>query len=162
MARNYIQGFYKLTKPDKYVGDPTQVIFRSSWERKMFHWCENNPSVIKWGSEIAPIRYWSEVDQKERRYFPDIWLIMQTRSHGKKRVIVEIKPHKETMPPKGPKNNGVKTKAKYLNEAMTYQRNKDKWKAAQAFADKHDMVFMILTEYELGIKQRPKNGNRTT
>lgn len=159
---NYIQGFYKLTRPEKYVGDPKQVIFRSSWERKMFGWCESNPSVLRWGSEIAPIRYYSQIDGKERRYFPDIWMIVQTREGGQQKVIVEIKPHKETIPPKGPKNNGPKTKAKYLREAMTYQRNKDKWKAAEAFAKKYDMKFIIMDEYALGIKKRPKNGNKST
>lgn len=157
---NYVQGFYNVQRPEKYVGDVNNVVFRSSWERKMFIWCENNPSVLKWGSEIAPIVYWSEVDQKQRRYFPDIWLIMKDRDGGKQKVIVEIKPHKETIPPPKPKNNGPKTKAKYLNEAIKYQRNTDKWKAAEAFAKKYGMKFVIMDEYGLGIKKRPKNGRK--
>lgn len=153
---NYHQGYYKLQFPEKYVGDPNQVIYRSSWEKKMFVWCEKNPSVVKWGSEIAPIVYWSEVDGKQRRYFPDIWLIVKTRAGGEQKIIIEIKPYKETQPPAQPKNKGPKAKAKYLNEVVTYQRNQDKWNAAEAFAQKHGMTFMIMTEHDMFKKKNGK------
>ncbi|MFM2010951.1 MAG: hypothetical protein RLZZ479_1342, partial [Bacteroidota bacterium] len=28
----YRQGYYVLNNPDKYIGDPTKIIYRSSWE----------------------------------------------------------------------------------------------------------------------------------
>jgi hypothetical protein len=39
-----------------------------------------------------------------------------------------------------------------LNEVSTYSKNLAKWKAAEAFAMKHGMQFLILTEKDLNIK----------
>lgn len=157
--RKYHQGKYTLTRPEKYAGDPKNVVYRSSWEKKMFIWCENNPSVIAWGSEIHPIMYFSKVDGKMRRYYPDVWLVFRDTDGGQQKVIVEIKPAKECKPPRAPKNpKNVHSKAKYLKEAVTYQKNKDKWDAATDFAKKHGMRFVIMDEYSLGIKKRKKNG----
>lgn len=154
----YHQGKYKLQKPDKYVGDKDNIIYRSSWEKKMFIWCEKNTSVIKWGSEIAAIPYYSSVDSKVRRYYPDIWLIIKNKDGVEEKIIVEIKPDKETKPPLKPKRITQKSKAKYINESITYTRNQDKWKAAKEFANKHGVKFVVMNEYHLGISKR-KNGS---
>ena len=44
-------GKFKITKPQKYKGDPTNVIYRSMWEHNAFKWCENNAQVKSWSSE---------------------------------------------------------------------------------------------------------------
>jgi hypothetical protein len=61
-------------------------------------------------------------------------------------VLVEIKPNKETAPPKF---SGRKTK-RYINEGMTYVKNVNKWKAAQSYAADRGWAFQIWTENELG------------
>ena len=64
---------------------------------------------------------------------------------------VEIKPKKETVPPKKPKRKSKK----YLNEVLTYVKNTDKWTAASEFADAKGWKFQVWTEdtlKNLGIK----------
>lgn len=132
------------TNPEKYIGDYRNIIARSSWEVKMFNWCDRNPQVTKWVSEELVIPYLSPVDNKIHRYFPDIIMEIKDNNGIVTRYVAEIKPFKETIPP----NN--KRKTKYLLEATkTYAVNSSKWKAAEAWCVKNNMVFIILTEKEL-------------
>ena len=66
-------------------------------------------------------------------------------------ILVEIKPKKETLPPKQPKR---KTK-KFLNEVITFSKNQDKWEAADQYAKHKGWKFQVWTEEtlkNLGIK----------
>lgn len=132
--------------PKKYIGDATNIIARSSWEVKMFNWCDNNPQVIKYCSEELIIPYMSPVDKKMHRYFPD--LVMEVEDNNKiiTRYVVEIKPYKETIPPKPSK------KPQQLFEATkTFAVNSAKWAAAEQWCVKNNFKFIILTEKELNI-----------
>ena len=52
MADNkYKQGFYYPKNPNKYVGDVDNIVYRSSWELRVFKWMDDNPSVLEWASE---------------------------------------------------------------------------------------------------------------
>ena len=62
--------------------------------------------------------------------------------------MIEVKPKKQTRPPKTPKR---KTKS-YLYECKTYAVNQAKWKAAVEFCEDRRIKFKIITEDELGIK----------
>jgi hypothetical protein len=66
-------------------------------------------------------------------------------------LLVEIKPKKESQPPKNP---GKKTR-KYITEVMTYAKNISKWEAADAYALDRGWKFEVWTEETLkglGIK----------
>ena len=141
------KGRYKIKKPDKYAGDPTKVVYRSLWERNAFRWCEDNPKVKLWNSEEVVVPYVSTVDKKLHRYFVDLLIQMD----DKKTYLVEIKPKNQTMPPK---KKSRKTK-RYINEALTFSRNQDKWNAADKFAKHNGWQFQVWTEEtlkNLGIK----------
>lgn len=141
------KGKYKVKKPEKYMGDPTKVVYRSLWERQCFKFCEDRSDVIGWNSEEMVIPYICKTDNKPHRYFVDLTIKM---SNGDI-ILVEIKPKKETIPPKNP---GRKTK-KYINEVMTYVKNQSKWEAAHAYAQKRGWKFQVWTEDTLkglGIK----------
>ena len=141
------KGRYTLKKPDKYAGDAKKVIYRSLWERNTFRWCENNPKVKLWNSEEVVVPYVSTVDKKLHRYYVDLLIQME----DKKTYLVEIKPKKETQPPK---KRSRKTK-KYINEQLTYIKNNDKWEAANKFAEHNGWKFQVWTEEtlkNLGIK----------
>lgn len=43
--RQYYQGKYKVKNYQKYKGDPTNVIYRSSWELKFLKYCDDNDNV---------------------------------------------------------------------------------------------------------------------
>lgn len=139
------QGYYQPINQDKYVGNPP-IVYRSSWEKLFMKFLDLNPNVVKWNSEGLEIPYISEVDGLPHRYFPDFVVELINRDGKKMRYIIEIKPYNETLPPKQKKN-----KKTYMNECITYARNASKWDAAQAFASKHNFIFKIITEKELGI-----------
>ena len=108
-------------------------------------WCDNNNNVIKWNSEGFQIPYYSKLDNKNRRYIIDFWV---QYSDGKQ-YLIEIKPEKQTSAPKAPKNKNKKAIHSYLYECYMWGVNKDKWTAAEIFATKKDMTFMIYTEKKL-------------
>jgi hypothetical protein len=132
--------------PEKYIGDADNIIARSSWEVKMFNWCDTNPQVIKYCSEELIIPYMSPVDKKMHKYFPDLVMEVQDNNKITTRYVVEIKPFKETIPPKTSK------KSQQLFEATkTFVVNSAKWAAADQWCVKNNFKFIILTEKELNI-----------
>jgi len=143
-----IKSKYKPSYPQKYQGNPNNIICRSSWERKMCRWCDLNENIISWASEEFSIPYVSPVDNRIHRYYPD-YLIKVKESTGKiKTYVIEVKPKKQTTPPKRPKRQ---TKS-YIYECQMYAVNQAKWKAAKEFCLDNGVEFKIITENELGIK----------
>ena len=141
------KGKYRIKKPEKYAGDTSNVVFRSLWERNAFRWCENNPKVKLWNSEGVVVPYKCSIDNKLHRYFVDLLIEME----NKKIFLVEIKPKNQSMPPK---KKSRKTK-RYINEALTFSRNQDKWNAADKFAKHNGWQFQVWTKEtlkNLGIK----------
>lgn len=126
----------------KYKGDPRKIKYRSLWEKFIFGWLDNHPDIAKWGSETVVIPYFSNADGKKRRYFMDIWC----RFNDGQEFFFEIKPQKETMPPKAPAKMTVAAKKRFINEVYTWNVNCDKWKAAKAAADKMNIKFRLITE----------------
>lgn len=129
--------------PEKYAGDPTNIIMRSSWETKFASWCDKNPSIVKWSSEETVIPYRCPTDERIHRYFVDFKI---TTVAGKT-YLVEVKPSKQTQPPEYP---GRRTQ-RYLVESLTFMKNQAKWKAADEYAKDRGWEFKIITEYELGL-----------
>jgi hypothetical protein len=144
---NYLQGKFEPTNPLKYIGDVSNIKFRSSWEKKFMIWCDNTDAVVKWNSEELVIPYISPVDNRPHRYFVDAVIQVKDKSGKLKMYAVEIKPKKETEIPKTPKRM---SKA-YLKEIATYSVNQAKWKAATEWCESNDMSFTILTEDHLGV-----------
>tara|TARA_B100000427_G_C15470492_1_gene578318 strand:+ start:878 stop:1327 length:450 start_codon:yes stop_codon:yes gene_type:complete len=141
-----IKSLFKPTKPRKYKGDINNIICRSSWEKRFCSWCDLNESIIEWGSEEFWIPYRAP-DGKTRRYFPD-FIIKVKESNGKiKTYVIEVKPSKQTRPPK-PRKNVTKS---YLYECKTYAVNQAKWQAADEWCKDKRIEFKIITEKELGI-----------
>lgn len=155
MARRYAQGKYQLHHPEKYQGDVNEIVYRSSWEFRMSRWLDLNKAVIKWASEELVIPYWSQADNKMRRYFVDYVVQVKGLSGAVKTFLVEVKPYSQTQPPK----RGKKREHTYLKECYDYQVNQDKWTAAREYAKNHGMEFVIFDEYTLGIAKRNKRGN---
>ena len=67
-----------------------------------------SPQVEQWASEEVIILYRSPLDRKVHRYFPDFWV----KFTNKKVVIIEVKPNRETKPPKKREKS-----RKFINEA---------------------------------------------
>jgi hypothetical protein len=129
--------------PEKYTGDPTNIIMRSSWETRFASWCDKNPSVLKWSSEETVIPYRCPTDNRIHRYFVDFKITVSTG----KTYIIEVKPAAQTLPPIYP---GRQTQ-RYITESLTFMKNQAKWDAAIEFARDRNWEFKIITEKELGL-----------
>jgi hypothetical protein len=141
------KGKYQPSYPQKYKGDPTNIIYRSLWERKFMVYCDLNERVLEWGSEEIALPYRSPVDNKVHRYFPDFYIKVKESTGHIKKYLIEIKPKKQTAPPTKPKRQ---TKG-YIYEVYEYAKNQAKWEAAKEFCKDRLWEFKVLTEDELGI-----------
>ena len=142
-----IKSRYKPQYPKKYKGDASNIICRSSWERKFCSWCDSNENILEWGSEEFWIPYRAP-DGKVRRYFPDFIMKVKEQTGEIKTYVIEVKPAKQTRRPK-PRKKVTKS---YLYECKTYEVNQAKWKAAREWCDDRKVEFKIITEKELGIR----------
>jgi hypothetical protein len=68
------KGKYQPSYPQKYKGDPTNIIYRSLWERRFMSYCDLNENILEWGSEEISLGYRSPIDGKIHRYFPDFYI----------------------------------------------------------------------------------------
>ena len=138
---------YYPSFPRKYKGDPTNIIYRSLWERKFMVYCDKNAKILEWGSEEIALPYISPHDSRVHRYFPDFYIKVQENTGKIKRYLIEVKPLKQTVKPKKPKRQ---TKG-YIREAFEYARNQAKWKAAREYCADRMWEFKVITEKELDI-----------
>jgi len=142
------KGKYKPSYPKKYKGDPTNVIYRSLWERKFMVYCDKNENVLEWSSEEIALPYKSPLDNRIHRYFPDFYIKVKEGNKIQK-YLIEIKPKKQV---REPKIQTKKTKS-YIYEVTEYAKNQAKWKSAQEFCEDRQWKFKIMTEDDLGIRQ---------
>ena len=140
------KGIYNLKNPKKYLGDPRKVIWRSTWERKLMRKCDDNSKIIKWASEEIIIPYYNPVKKRKARYYPDFYMELIDKDNNRKKLLIEVKPLKETMPPKYKR----RTKNALIAEAL-WAQNQAKWKAAREFCLDHGWEFQLMTEKELFI-----------
>ena len=134
---------------DKYIGT-YPIVCRSEWERMVCQWLDRNNNVIKWSSENTVIPNYDPVQMKKRRYYPDFFAEMKTKN-GSVKYIIEVKPHKETVPPV---KKGKKTSKTKLFQEATYLTNMAKFKAAEQYCSKLNYKFKVLTEKQLFRKGR--------
>jgi len=132
---------------NKYRGDYTNIVYRSSWECRVMSWLDKNPSVVEWSSESIVIPYHSPVDGRMHRYFPDFFVKVKDKNNKVRTMIIEIKPAAQTKPPQ-PRKRITK---QYINEVTTWGVNEAKWKAAQEYCADRKWEFQILTENDLGL-----------
>ena len=146
------KGKFKPKYPNKYRGDPTNIVYRSLWERKFMTFCDNSSTITNWSSEELAIPQLSPVDKKYHRYFVDFVIEVVEKDGTTQTYLVEIKPHKKCAEP----IKKQKITKKYLQEVVEWQINKSKWAFAEQFAVKRNWKFKIITERELfGGKEQP-------
>lgn len=147
MARNYKQGMFVPKFPQKYAGDHSKVIFRSSWEYHFMRYCDMNENVISWSSEEIVVPYYFDIDGKNHRYFVDFWMKVKKPDGSIETLLIEIKPKGQIIKPKVKKMNKSNEE-----KVLTWLKNQCKWKAAEEFARQRGWTFRVLAEDDLGIK----------
>jgi hypothetical protein len=140
-------GRFVPKNPQKYVGDYTNIIYRSTWEAKVMSWLDKNQDIISWASEELTIPYISPVDGRYHRYFPDFLVKVRTKDNRLKTLMLEVKPKKQTQEPVKKK----RVTKQYLQEVATFSVNKAKWHAANEYCLDRGWEFKILTEDHLGL-----------
>ena len=142
------KGKYKPSYPEKYNGNPTNIIYRSLWERKFCVYCDLNENIISWESEEKFVPYRSPMDGKIHKYYPDFLIKVKESNGSIKKYMIEIKPKKQTVPPPKPQRQ---TK-RYISEVYEYAKNQAKWEAAREWCADRGYEFKIITEDNLNIQ----------
>jgi hypothetical protein len=142
------KGRYSPKHPEKYKGDPTGIIYRSLWERKLMVYLDENKSIIQWSSEEIAIPYRSPIDNRIHRYFPDFYIKAIDKNGNITEQLLEVKPKKETREPAKKK----RITKQYITEVTTWGKNQAKWKAAEEYCLDRGWQFKLITEDHLGIK----------
>lgn len=146
-SKDTYKGRFIPKNRSKYLGDGSNIIYRSSYELKFMKWCDLNESVVKWASEEIVIPYVSPMDRRLHRYFVDFFIEVRDKTGKVKKYLVEVKPFKYTQPPEIPKR---KTK-RFITEVTQWGINNAKWEAAKKFAVSHGWEFIVITEKDLGL-----------
>lgn len=156
------RGYFKPKCPKKYMGDPTNIVYRSGWEQRVMKYLDQNVNVIRWASDGLDfdnmprdnaglaIPYISPFDKRRHRYFPDFYAEMRTRDGEIKKYLLEVKPKKQTEPPVKPK----RVTKRYLQEVVNWGNNQAKWDSAKQFCKAKGWEFRILHEDHIGIKHK--------
>lgn len=148
MGQKYTQGVYNLINPEKYLGQPENIYFRSSWEYKLYFFLDNEPRVLKWNVEGTTIPYEIEINERwgTCRYHPDCYCEIQKLDGSISKTLLEIKPYAETIPPVYPKRVTAKSLENHEYRQKMFLRNLAKWTAAKKYCDKRGIDFHVMTE----------------
>lgn len=145
---------HKLGKVNQYGG----VIYRSSWEKKVFNYLDLNDNVVAWMSEGIEIPYFlveskdGEYTNKPHRYYPDIYYELKREDGTITKVVAEIKPYIETVKPIAPKNPTAKSLQNFEYAIKMYLKNLAKWESAIEWCNKKGYTFIIITEKTFNFK----------
>jgi len=139
---NTLKGKFRPKNPEKYKGDPGNIIFRSSWELDWMKRCDENPYIVWWQSEEKCYWYFDAVSKRNRRYFPDFIVGIQ-RDYGIETLVIEIKPQKQI---DGPNPNPKRRTKAWVNSVKTYMTNQCKWKAMEKVCEERGWNFKLLSE----------------
>jgi hypothetical protein len=139
------KGKFTPINPQKYKGDPTNIIYRSSWEKRVMLWLDKHSQVVSWSSEEIVVPYKSPADGRFHKYFVDFYAQIRGKDGKLNSYLLEIKPKKQAIEPQ------IKSKItkQYINEVVTYAINQAKWKAANEYCKDRGWEFKVLTEDHL-------------
>ena len=141
----YLQGFFKPINPHKYKGNPTNIVYRSSWELRLMSHFDAHQDIVWWSSEEHVIHYRSPVDGKIHRYFPDFLIRLKEKTGVDQTILIEVKPLAQTMEPKKQKTPSKR----YITEVYTWGINTAKWSAAEQYCKDRGWKFQIMTEKDI-------------
>jgi hypothetical protein len=131
--------------PEKYIGDPNKIFFRSSWEITAMKFWDTRPDVLKWSSEEIVIPYLSPKDNAIHKYFPDFYVELLDVHKVLNKWVVEVKPLHES--------DSQFAKGDRSKDSLAV--NTAKWTAAAIYCESRGMNFRVVTERSL-FHQKPK------
>ena len=123
------------------TSEPQPIVYRSGWEKQFAEWCDSTDAIIRWGSEVIRILYKDPIKNKMSFYTPDFYIEYLDNNKKLKKVLIEIKPLKETTLKES--SNGY--------DKLMVAKNSMKWAAAINYCKKRDIEFKVMHERNLGI-----------
>lgn len=169
---NYDKGLYEIKNLDKYIGNPLECRYLSSWERKFNTYLDHKDVVKKWGSELESYAIpYKDMNGKWHKYYPDYYIEFLNPQNPLEplRIIAEIKPYNEIFPKfiKIDKKTGneeidrnyiKKLKTHSQNKSFeyqleTYKKNRMKWEYARKYCKERYMEFWLIHEKWLKSKK---------
>ena len=135
----YANGLYQILNADKYVGKKVPH-FRSSWEHSFMRFCDENPAVLQWASEVIHIPYKNPFTNKNTIYIPDFMIMYMNKNNEKFGELIEIKPSKQTT---------LEAAGRSMRDQAAAVLNAYKWQAAQAWCSQNGLRFRVLTENDI-------------
>lgn len=145
-TKNVYSGKFMPTRPEKYRGDVSNIVYRSGLELRFMKWLDSQTHVLSWSSEEVVIPYVHPKDNRLHRYFMDFQMKVQKKDGSVKTYLIEVKPHRFTQEPVVPKRKSKR----FLTEVIQWAVNQSKWKAAREYAKDRGWDFMLITERDLG------------
>jgi hypothetical protein len=144
--RKWKQGFIIPKKPLKCINimetnEPQPIVYRSGWEKQFAEWCDSTDAIIRWGSEIIRILYKDPIKNKMSFYTPDFYIEYIDNEKKLRKVLIEIKPLKETT---------LKESSDGYDKLMV-AKNSMKWASAIEYCKKRGIEFKVMHERNLGI-----------
>lgn len=138
MAKKFDQGIYEVINKTKYIGTKSPY-YRSSWERHMMLFFDNNQHILQWSSEGLKIPYVHPLTGKGTVYVPDFLINYVDKNQVHRTELLEVKPYGQTM---------INEKMKDRDRAIV-AINYAKWQAAHRFCQKYGLIFRIITEKDI-------------
>lgn len=135
----FYQTYYEVKHPEKYIGGNVPFA-RSGWELSFMEYFDNNPQIVRWGSENVIIPYIKPTDNKVHRYVMDFYVEYRDTSGNERIEIIEVKPISQT------RRSRSRNATKRIAEDVTFLVNQAKWRAALAYAAERGWKFRVLTE----------------
>jgi hypothetical protein len=145
-----IRGKFIPKNPEKYIGDASNIFFRSLWEASCMKFFDSSKDVLRWGSEELSIPYLSPKDGRVHQYFPDFFVEYRDVEGNIKKEIVEVKPYHES----------DSAAAKTDRSKAALEINEAKWAAAATFCESRGLQFRVLTERSIFHRPPPKQRKR--
>jgi hypothetical protein len=138
--KEFKSGIYRPKNISKF-GEP-KCLYRSNYELQFLKWCDAHPKITDVKYEKVIIPYICKTDGKMHKYYVDCKITME-ESKGKKDYLIEIKPFRQTIPPKPSKR---KKQTTILQENFNWLKNSSKWSSAKQYCKKQGYRWCILTE----------------
>jgi hypothetical protein len=161
------QGYYIVRNKEKYMGDPSLVVFRSAWEFSFCMWADYSDSILNWSSEPIKIPYYDKVSKLEecrklglnpnnpsnwvqKNYNTDFWIRIQKPDGNIEKWFIEVKPkHKLSKPKPVPPEAPLRDQKRFNRLAKEFLINEAKFEAMTSWTTRNGASFYIFTEDQL-------------
>ena len=133
-----IRTTYSPNHPEKYKGD-LPIELKSLWELDFAKYCDQHPDVMQWTYEPTKIPYHDPISNRQKIYIPDFLVTFITKSRQAVTKLIEIKPQGQAW----------YEQSRTSKDALLTLKNDAKWKAAQNWAMRRGIDFIIMTEADM-------------